>query len=147
MFGSLKSWLVYKLGGYIDIDDYLESIANDPKQKHYILTRAVKLLYNTIDSEDILQEDEKGHWRFKGKPMTDAEKNILIAEAATFLGSRLWEVLQADAKYQANRKTFLLAHDDASITAGKLWHYTFDVFRNRLKRMLKGQGNTPDANF
>lgn len=147
MMGSLKNWLVAKLGGFTDLDDYIEVTAKNPQEKHYILTRAVKLLFNTIDADDILSEDEKGHWRFKGKPLSDAEKGLLIAEAQTLMSSRLWEILRTDALYQANRKTFLLARDESSITAGKLWHYTFDVVSSRLKRMLKGQGTMPNADF
>lgn len=135
MKNSLKHWLIEKLGGFVTIDAALNSIESE-SEKRRILTKAVTRLYNTIDHEDILQEDpETGQWKLEGKPLSDGVKNLLIAEAEVFLNSKLWEVLQRDVKYQANRKMYKLAENEMQLAAGKFWIYVLDIFKTRLKSM------------
>jgi len=134
-----REWIIEKLGGYTDVDSALESIT-DSTERNYILTRAVKRLYNTISSEDILKENEYGQWMFMGRTLSKAEVAQIKAEATHFLGTMLWKVLQADVKYQANRKMYLLAQSDTDLTAGKLWTLTLDAFKTRLQSMMKGKG-------
>lgn len=139
MFGSLRSWLVRSLKGFPSIDDAIDSIREkDVEAKYRILTLAVKKHFNTISAEDILQEDERGQWFCEGRILTDGEKKLLMAEAVHFLNTRLWKVLEADIKYQANRKMFILGKGTDDLVAGKLWMYTFDCLRTRLKSMDKG---------
>lgn len=140
MLSSLKNFLIKWLGGFIDADDALESV-KDGKERRYLLTRAVKRLFNTIDADDILKVHESGQWTFQGRTISEAEKAHLISEATTFMNSRLWKVLEADIKYQANRKMFILGGDDLQITAGKLWLLTLDAFNQRLKSMEAGSGS------
>lgn len=132
-------WLIKKLGGFTDIEDYLDTI-DSFEQRNKILTRAVKRLYSTISDDDILKEHESGQWLFMGKPINEQEKQLLIAETKQLLNSKLWKVLQVDVKYQANKKMYLLAEDALQITAGKLWLYTLDCFDTRLKSLEKGTG-------
>lgn len=136
MWGSFTKWCVSKLGGFNDIDEYLEGKAG--KEKIYILTRAVKILFNTIGSEDILRVHESGQWMFEGKPLNEQEKLLLISEATQFLETRLWKVLQKDIQWQTNRKMFLLAKTEDELTAGKLWLLTLDAFKTRLESMKGG---------
>jgi hypothetical protein len=138
MFSSLKEWIINKLGGFTDIDTFLDTVDKDEKIK--ILTLAVKRLYNTVGPEDILKENELGQWISEGKQLSKTEKESLIIEAGTLLSSRLWKYLQSDIKYQANRKMFLLAKSEEDLTAGKLWLYTFDAIKTRLESISKGSG-------
>jgi hypothetical protein len=140
---SLKIFLIQRLGGFVDIDEALDSIS-DSKERRYILTRAVKRLFNTIGSEDILKVHDTGQWMFQGRELNEAQKSLLISEAQNFLSTSLWKVLQADIKYQANRKMFILGGDDLQITAGKLWLITLDAFKQRLENMKLGKGNFND---
>lgn len=139
MFSSFTNWLIKKLGGFSDLDEYLESKGKE--EKVYVLTLAVKRLFNTIGSEDILKVNEVGQWQFEGKLITEQEKSILIAEATQFLEMKLWKVLQKDIQWQTNRKMFLLAKTEDELTAGKLWLLTLDAFKTRLQSMRKGNGS------
>jgi len=141
----MKNWIIVKLGGYTDLDSFLES--QDKLDRRYILTLLVKRLYNTIDSEDILKENDLGQWMMMGKSVTDVDKQLMIAEATQFQKTKLWEVLQKDIKYQANRKMYLLARDEMSITAGKLWIYILDSINTRLSNMSKGKGIPTKSDF
>ena len=121
----MKKWVTRKLIDFLDRD--------------VILTEAVSRLFNTIGSKDILRE-ENGQWFLEDKPIGDAKKKQLQAEAMQFLSTGLWKVLQTDVKHQANKKMFTESMSEANITAGKLWTYTLDCFRTRLESMNKGSG-------
>ena len=120
----MKNKLIKLLGGYT---------------KDEVLTRAVKKLYNTIGSEDILRE-EMGQWTINGKPINDAIKKLLVSEAQIFLKSRLWQGLQTDIKYRANKVMFEKAQTEQDLIAGKLWLYTIDSIKTRLESLVKGSG-------
>jgi len=120
----MKNKLIKLLGGYT---------------KDEVLTRAVKKLYNTIGSEDILRE-EMGQWTINGKPINDAIKKLLVSEAQIFLKSRLWQVLHTDIKYRANKVMFEKAQTEQDLIAGKLWLYTIDSIKTRLESLVKGSG-------
>lgn len=145
MLERLRRSLIEKLGGFTDIEEAIESLS-DTKIKHRLLTRAVKRHFNTLGPDDILKEAEGGQWMFERRPLSKQEVNLLKAETAQLLEMRLWKVLQADIKYQANRKMFLLSETDADLVAGKLWVYTLDAFHTRLKSITKGgaQFNSED---
>jgi len=137
---SLKEWIIKKLGGYSSIDDAIEAIkANPLPQRTRILTLAVKNLYNTIGSEDILKVSPEGIWMLEGKPLRKEQVELLMAEATQFLGTTLWKVIQMDIRYLANKKMYILAGDTEQLTAGKLWVYTFDAIRTRLHAMKTGK--------
>jgi len=137
----MKEWLriklIEKLKGFPDVETALEAIT-DPKKKHDVLTAAVKKLYNTIGPEDILKENEYKEWLFEGKLLPEGEKKLLIAEATQFMDMKFWKVLQADIKYQANRKMFILSKNDIDLIMGKSWLFVLDSFRTRLRSMRQG---------
>jgi hypothetical protein len=108
--------------------------------KDEVLTTAVKELYNTIGADDILKEDGSLQWTIGNRLMAEAEKKQLIAEAQIFLKSKLWKVLQADIKYQANKRMFEKAQTDMDLIAGKLWLYTLNCFKTRLESLDGGRG-------
>lgn len=141
MFDKLRKLFIYKLGGFVTIDDAIASItAMNLTDRHLILTHAVKRLYNTISADDILKEVAGGTWMLEGKAMSDAQKKQLIAEARNFIDSSLWKLLQKDIKYQANRKMYLLGKTDIDLIAGKLWLYTLDAIKTRLTSMSNESG-------
>ncbi len=135
----MRDWVIKKLGGYPTIEDAIEGITQD-KDKYTILTLAVKRLFNTIGSDDILKTNEVGQWMHEGKIMTDAKARLIQAEAKQLLDTTLWKILQDDVKYQANRKMFLLAENEMQLVSGKLWMYTLDAFKTRLESLSKGSG-------
>lgn len=134
----LKRQLIVKLGGYTEAESAIDAVT-DPKEKRRLLTLAVMKCFNTIGPDDILharQADRK--WMLEGKPMSDDQKSRLIAEAGAFERSFLWKALQADAKYQANRSTYLKAEGGDDLIAGKMFHYTLDTFKTRIKSLARG---------
>ncbi len=130
----MRRWLIEKLGGYPDVDSALESIT-DAGEKTKILTLAVKRLFNTISSEDILKLNKNSEWMFKGKVLSQGRKDLLIAEAKALLGTDLWKVLQQDTMYQANKKMFVSSKSESDIIFGKMWLYTLDAFATRLSSL------------
>ena len=141
MWESFRKKLIVKLGGYLekgypDAESAIEAV-KDTKERRRLLTLAVKKCFNTIGPEDILQANGS-QWIVDGKPISNGEKDRLIAEAVQFEESYLWKVLKLDIKHQANKTTFLKARTDDDLTAGKLWHWTLDALSTRMKSLSKG---------
>lgn len=139
MFGSLKTWLIIRLGGYTDVDDcidYIKSI-DDQKERHKVLTAAVKRLYNTVGKDDILKVVRNGiaeQWWFEGKLLTAEEVRLLKHEAEAFKASRLYRVLDMECRYQANKRM----HEAATLPqleSAKLFFWVWDLIKTRLKEM------------
>lgn len=137
----LRLWLIKKLKGFSSVEEAIDSI-EDAKMRNYILTRAVKRLFNTIDADDILKAGAGGQWLIEGNLMPQGKKDLLIAEAKNFLSSDLWKALRLDIKYQANRRMYMLSKTENDLIAGKLWLFTLDAIRNRLERMEKGSAES-----
>ncbi len=132
----MRRWLIEKLGGFPDIDSAIEHIrATDGEQKRTILSLAVKRLFNTIGVDDILQV-KGSDWLYRGRHLQKEQVKLLQAEAKALTEMWLWEVLQNELWYQANRRTFLDSRSDIDLTAGKLWMYTIDVIKTTLKKIL-----------
>lgn len=132
----MRQWLIEKLGGYPDVDSALGSIT-DAGEKNKVLTLAVKKLFNTIGSNDILKLNKANNWTFLGKELSKGRRDLLIAEAKMLLGTDLWKVLQTDISYQANRKMFISSKSESDIIFGKMWLYTLDAFATRLASLEK----------
>src|SRR3954463_10624033 len=122
---SVRQWIIKKLGGLVSIDDAIEAIKQTDSPKRYeILTLAVKRFFNTISADDILQvRKETGEWLLEGKPISDAEQGLLIAQAKQFDESKLWAILQRDVKYQANKAMYVKGDKVDDLIAGKLWTF------------------------
>ena len=103
-------------------------------EKRQILSLAVSDLFNTISDDDILKQ--KGdEWSFQGKTLPSKTVELLKAEASQLRESKLWQVLQADVYYQANKKLFVDGGSLDAIFIGRSWYYVFDVIKTRLKKM------------
>ena len=140
-FDNLRVFLIRILGGFSSVNDILRHIEKkDMQGREKILTSAVKRLYTTISQDDILKVRNDGEWVFMGKVMPKGIQDQIIAEARVFEQSKLWQVLQTDVKYQANKKTFIQATDEMQITAGKLWMYTIDCFKTRIESLARESG-------
>ncbi len=135
----MRAWIIKILGGYPDIDSLLK-VVDKHEDKHKILTQAVKELFNTISAEDILQENNKGEWRYKDKLLTEAQQKQLIAEAQLFLKTRLWQVMKDDVKHQLNKRTFEKSQTEMDMIAGKLGLFLLDAFKTRLNSLDKESG-------
>ena len=109
----------------------------DDKTKNMILTEAVKHLFNTISADDILKENPDGTINFKGRMLTPNYRKDLREQAKLLPDLMLWKVLQADIKYQLNKKMF----DEPLITQdvmwGKLLLYYNDVIKTRIDKLKK----------
>lgn len=141
MLNTLRVWTIDHLGGFSTVEKAIDSLKGDTEGKTMILTRAVRRLFNDIGAEDILKENSKGEWLYKGKVLSDAKKKVLVAEALHFTQTTLWEIFQDDVKYQANKKMFLESKTELDIVSGKLWLYTIDTFKTRLNSMLREKGS------
>lgn len=137
--GEAAATLIKRLGGFATIDDAIEGIrAKSLKERHVILTLAVKKLFNTISADDILKPLAGGEWSFEGKTLSKGQVDLLMMEAGQLEEMLLWKVLRKDILYQANRKMFLQAENVEHVVTGKFWLYTFDTIKTRLSSLAKG---------
>lgn len=155
----MRRWLIEKLGGYPTAAHAIAHLTNEQifdallatvdiatlEEKHRMLTKAVKKLFNTIGPDDILKTHTVNkdnrlvpiQWVFEGKPMRQEQIDLLKAEAKQWADTFLWKVLQKELKYHANRKMYIESQEVIDIVAGKLLVYYIDVISTRLKRMLE----------
>ena len=136
MILKLKHYLVYKLGGFVSVDDFIGKVNKlSYQEKHKILTRAVKKSFNTVGSDDILKVADNGKWLYEGRELTETEVQHLKETAENFKNSRLYKVLDKELKYQANRRMFIDSQNVNDLVAGKLLLFLWDVVKTRLKRI------------
>lgn len=134
----MRDWLIKKLGGYPDIDSAISAIkSKDSNEKYQILTLAVRRLFNTISSNDILKPIDGGEWMCAGKTLKEGDRALLRSEAEILKKMKLWEVLQIDIKYHANLKMFIHSKSEIDLVAGKLSLYNLDVIKTRLESLGK----------
>ena len=107
--------------------------------KDEVFTEVVKGLYNTIGADDILKEYKSG-WVVGGKPISEAEKKMLISEANVFMNMKLWQILQRDIKYKANKLMFERSVSENDLLVGKSWLYVLDCIKTRLDSLNNGRG-------
>jgi len=133
----MKAWLIRKLGGFVGVDDVVDHIyeTDNLEERQHILTQAVRKLYNTVGPEDILKLHESGTWTFQGKALTKEEVLGLKREVEVFREMRLYKVLDAECKYQANKKMYLESTSIAHLESGKMMLFIWDVIKTRLKKM------------
>jgi|TARA_Y100000310_G_scaffold242771_1_gene246983 hypothetical protein len=134
----MRKWLIRKLGGHISLLEAIEDI-EDRREKHRILTMALKKTFNTISADDILKENN-GKWFFKGRALSDAQRKLLVAEAQQFINTKLWQVVKEDTVYRVYKKMYLLAENDLHVITAKFWKYAFDTIETRLKSIAKDSG-------
>lgn len=148
----MKTWLIRKLGGYATAEDAIKASGGytsiehavaairekNIKERNVILTMAVKRLFNTVGSDDILKPANGGQWMCEGKPLNKGQVELLMHEAAQIEQMLLWKVLKLDVLYQVNKKMYLLAENDIQVVTAKFWLYTFDVMKTRLKSIAAG---------
>jgi len=132
---EIMKWLSKKLVRFISVDDFIEHVRNrgSLKEKHQILTQAVKRLFNTISADDILKETEQG-MMFEGKVLVKAEADAIREHAVVFRDSKLYKILIKDIKYQANRRMFIDSKTEMDMIAGKLILFNEDIIKTRLKK-------------
>lgn len=118
-----------------NLGQFFEDIKGLPKPaSHQILTEAVRNLFNTVGPEDILKIEGKKMF-FQDRELDPTETNRLIEEAKLFRSSKLWKVLQADLKYQANKRMFLESQSIDDLVAGKLLLLYIDIVNTRLAKL------------
>lgn len=130
----MRNWIIKKLGGYTSIEDALDAIRRtDPAKRNVLLGLAVKRLFNTIGSEDILKAGDGGEWLYEGKTLSRGQVELLKSEAKILEAMLLWKVIQKDIQYKVNRKLYLNAENLDHVVTAKFWLYTFDTIRTRIR--------------
>lgn len=107
----------------------------DERTKNMILTEAVKHLFNTVSADDILKENPDGTIRFEDKILTENYRKDLREQAKLLPELLLWKVLQADIKYQLNKKMFEEPLITQDVMWGKLLVFYNDVIQTRIKKL------------
>ena len=140
----MRKYLVKLLGGQMECelyhtftdDDAIERIKNieDTQKKYEILTLAVKKLFNTVNSDDILRQTSTGEWFCEGKSLTQLEVNSLKREAVSILNTRFFTVLDKEVKYHTNRR-MREATTILELEGAKCLEFVWDILKTRLKAM------------
>lgn len=107
----------------------------DEGTKNMILTEAVKHLFNTVSADDILKENPDGTIRFEDRVLTENYRKDLREQAKLLPELLLWKVLQADIKYQLNKKMFEEPLITQDVMWGKLLIFYNDVINTRIKKL------------
>lgn len=128
----MRNWIIAKLGGYPTIEHALEAFKSP--ERNQTLSIAIEKLYNTISSDDILRQDGIKLF-FRNKELTQPEIEQIKLEAEAFKRSILYKVLDADCRYQANKKMFIEAHTLEQLEAGKLMLYVWDIIKTRVNKL------------
>lgn len=134
----MRERLIRALGGYVSFEEALEEAraTADRSARRALLAAATRRLFNTIDEEDLLKVDKtSGQWTYMGRPFGKDELMVVVQHAKGLIDSRLWAVLQADIKYQANRRIYIDSRTEEDLVAGKLLLYLGDIIHTRLKRL------------
>lgn len=141
MWQLFKIKTIRALGGFPTIDSAIDAIQKkELDERKKILTLSVRRLYNTIGPDDILRETPEGQWLFEGKALDERNRKLIIAEANQIESMTLWKVLQKDIQYQSNRRMFLIGKTETDIIVGKIWLYSFDAIKTRLRSIAHGKG-------
>jgi len=109
----------------------------DEKTKNMILTEAVKHLFNTVSADDILKENPDGTIRFEDRTLSQTYRKDLREQAKLLPDLLLWKVLQADIKYQLNKKMYEESLITQDVMWGKLIMWYNDIIRTRIERLKK----------
>lgn len=127
-----------RVGGYATIEEAIEAVRQmkGGEEKRALLTMAVRRLFNSIGPEDILKTDTaSAQWTYMGKPISKEETQVLVEQAHALYQSKLWDVLQKDLKYQANKRMFTDSQNLEDMVAGKLLLFYVDIIHTRIKRL------------
>lgn len=121
------------LGGYPDIQSAIGAI-DTSEDRNLLLSLALKKVYNVTSSDDILRRDGVKTY-FKDRILTKIEIDTLKAETEAFQNSLLYKVLDAECRYQANKKIALESSTIAQLESGKLMLYIWDIVKTKLKNI------------
>ncbi len=132
----MKKWVISKLGGFSTTEDFITKVNDlNYSDKHKILTRAVKKSFTTVSEDDILKVITDTKWLYGGRELSETEVASLKEQADSFRNSHLFQILEKDLRYQANRKMFIESRNTEDLVAGKLLLYLWDVVKTRLKKI------------
>lgn len=109
----------------------------DKQTKNLILTEAIKHLFNTVSADDILKENLDGTIKFEDKILPSSYSQDLREQAKLLPNLLLWKVLQADIKYQLNKKMFEESLITEDVMWGKLLIYLNDIIKTRIEKLQK----------
>lgn len=126
----MKALFIRILGGYVTIDEALESVSDAEREK--ILAFAVSDLFNTINKEDVLVVKADGSGLLLGQAISPLQVESLKAQAKAFVSSPLFVVLDTGIKYEANKRMHM-AVNQQELDAAKMIHYTWDTLKSLLK--------------
>lgn len=118
-----------------NLDEFFTYLKGLPRSaSHEILTKAVSHLFNTVGKEDILKVQDKKMY-FQGRELDENGVHQLVEEAKFFKTSKLYKVLQAELRYQANKRMFLDSSTIEDLIAGKILLLYIDIIETRLKEL------------
>lgn len=112
----------------------LKKAKPNEEARHIVLTEAVKHLFNTVGSDDILKE-KNGKMYFEGKPLTDEKVKNIKEQAKLLPNLLLWKIIQKDIQYQINKKLYEEAVITQDMLWGKLITFYNDVIKTRIKNL------------
>jgi len=127
----MREWLIRRLGGFTDLDDYLASATDQDRQA--ILTQATEKLFNTVSADDILRVQD-GVMMFEGQPMLTAQLETLRHEVGLIRSSLTFKILDREVKYHVNLK-MREATTLAQLEAAKMLEFTWDILKTALKKI------------
>lgn len=105
--------------------------------RHFVLTEAVKHLFNTVSAEDLLKFNIDGTIQFEDKVLPASYKKDLQEQAKLLPSLFLWKVLKKDIQYQLRKKMFEQTSVSQDLLWGKLITFYDDIIRTRIETLGK----------
>lgn len=132
----MRNYLIKLLGGFSGTDDFINRVESLPlKEKHRLLTLAVKKSFNTITKEDILKI-ENGEWTLEGKSLLQAQLVSIQQSASSFKAGIFWRVIQKELRYRANRAMFIKSDTAIDMLGGKTLLFYIDIINSKVEEIV-----------
>ncbi len=103
--------------------------------KTWVLNKVFYHLFPIFKAEYVLTASKSGHLFLNGELVTEKEKHSLKAQARMMRNTRIWEIMSATLKSQAQQVMFKEAKDLQDVINGKVMCYTIEVMENILKKI------------
>lgn len=103
------------------------------KEKINLIT---KDLFNTKSEKDIISLKGRDII-YRGKVLTDGEKKSIIGQAEVIKKLEIWNILQDELKYLANKKMYYDSKNEEDILFAKAILWTVDILGKKIDNLSK----------
>lgn len=105
--------------------------------KRKIINWLVRGLYKGITEDDVLRVTKRGDMKIGKVILSGGERNNIIDQAKSILEFELWELLQRDIQYSAEKKMCEKSASFDDVYFGKAAMWNLDMIRLKLDKISR----------